>query len=84
MKRIVATILCLLVVLNPFVNAAHAIIGSTQQDNTEEQMPVIFTEVYPDDKPNSHIEGAGSNDLFELVEIYETWGRFLRFPGYFK
>lgn len=84
MKRIVAIILCLLVILHPFVNAVHAISGSTQQENTEEQMPVFFTEVYSDDKSNSHIEGAGSNDLFEFVEIYNNTNSELDFNSFYK
>ncbi|MCM3443084.1 metallophosphoesterase [Metabacillus halosaccharovorans] len=84
MKRIVAIILCLLVVLNPFVNAAYAISSATQQDNTEEQMPVFFTEVYPDDKSNSHMDGAGSNDLFEFVEIYNDTDSELDFNSLYK
>ena len=84
MKRIVAIILCLLVVLHPFVNAVHAISDATQQDNTKEQMSVFFTEVYPDDKSNSHIDGAGSNDLFEFIEIYNPTDSELDFNSLYK
>ncbi|MET3697609.1 hypothetical protein SAMN05877753_106207 [Bacillus oleivorans] len=84
MKRILSIILCLVIVLNPFVQTANAISDSSEQNIIENNMPVIFTEVYPNDKSNSHIDGAGENDLFEFVEIYNTTNHDLDFNSLYK
>jgi len=46
---------------------------------------VIITEVYPDDRSNSgKIEGAGSNDLFEYIEIYNRSDEAINFNESYK
>ncbi|MFS0728120.1 S-layer homology domain-containing protein [Paenibacillus sp. 1P07SE] len=48
-------------------------------------MPVLLTEIYPDDKSNQeHIEGAGSADLFEFVEIYNNSADELAFNEHYQ
>ncbi|MGG3641291.1 lamin tail domain-containing protein [Bacillus gobiensis] len=47
-------------------------------------MPVLLTEVYPNDKAHSDISGAGSNDLYEYVEIYNNTSSDINFNELYK
>ncbi|WP_169891090.1 metallophosphoesterase [Litchfieldia alkalitelluris] len=84
MKKIISVILCLLVLLNPFIHTANATSETNDVTTEEEDIPVIFTEVYPNDKSNSHIAGAGNNDLFEFVEIFNTTDDDINFNSLYK
>lgn len=69
MKRILILFLCFFIVFTPYANTVNALVAETQDEN---KMPILFTEVYPNDKSNRTIDGAGENDLYEFVEIYNN------------
>ncbi|MCM3768714.1 lamin tail domain-containing protein [Neobacillus niacini] len=83
MKRVLSIVLSLLILINPFVNATSAFAAENQQ-NSSIQQPVMITEIYPNDKANNQIEGAGDNDLFEFIEIYNTTNSELDFNSVYK
>lgn len=84
MKRVLSIILSLLIFVNPLVPVTSVLGAEIQSNSTSNQQPVVITEVYPDDKSNPQIEGAGSNDLFEFIEIYNHTNSELDFNSLYK
>ncbi|RXT02362.1 lamin tail domain-containing protein [Ammoniphilus sp. CFH 90114] len=78
-RRWLSSLLSVTLLSSSVLNVAYAREGSAQSSS-----PVFLTEIYPDDKSNSHISGAGSNDLFEFIEIYNNAGESLAFNDHYK
>ncbi len=68
-------------VFGPYTNTIQALATETKDENT---MPIFISEVYPNDKNNSHIEGAGANDLYEYIEIYNNTNKDIDFNSAYK
>src|SRR5699024_9114503 len=87
MKRILSIVLIILLVNLSFINTIYALDENDQRSeiDNEATFPILITEVYPDDKSNEgKIDGAGNNDLFEFVEIYNNTDTDFDFNSLYK
>ncbi len=85
-RKVLSISLSILLLTTPFANVGLAIQNENihTQAITNQEMPLVFTEVYPNDKANPHIEGAGDNDLFEFIEIYNQTDEQVDFNQHYK
>ncbi|HZG83417.1 S-layer homology domain-containing protein [Paenibacillus sp.] len=81
MKKWLAGLLSLTMVLS-LLGTSGLFVPKVLADGSS---PLVISEVYPDDRSNSGtIEGAGSNDLFEFIEIYNRSHDAINFNESYK